>query len=101
MPLVRAFNGAVAEASRSSDSIFGGYAALPLNDLAMASAELQRCGRLGLEGVIMPAAAFSSRTAAEFFAPLLRIANELGWRVFVHPGMLSPADPEPARGLDI
>ncbi|MEO7152682.1 MAG: amidohydrolase family protein [Burkholderiaceae bacterium] len=100
LPLVRSFNDAVGEASLSSAGIFGGYAALPLNDMQMACAELERCGRLGLEGVIMPAVAFSSRTSAECFAPLLRIADDLGWRVFVHPGLLSPADPEPARSLD-
>ncbi|MEO7242371.1 MAG: amidohydrolase family protein [Variovorax sp.] len=100
LPLVRAFNDAVAHASLSSDGVFGGYAALPLNDLAMAADELERCGRLGLEGVIMPAAVFSSRTAAECFAALLRIANDLDGRVFVHPGTSSPAEPEPAQRPD-
>ncbi|MBA3504354.1 MAG: amidohydrolase family protein [Betaproteobacteria bacterium] len=100
LPLVRAFNDAVADASRSSGGVFGGYAALPLSDPALACAELQRTGSLGLEGVIMPAAAFSSQSAAQDFAPLLRIANDLCWRVFVHPGTLSPTPPAPAQAVD-
>lgn len=100
LPLVRAFNDAVAGAAWAGAGTFGGVAAVPVADMKLACGELERAALLGLGGVILPADAFSSVARTAAIRPLLESANALGMHVFVHPGWLERPAPA-AAGVPI
>lgn len=88
LPLVRAFNDATAQAVGAGSGIFGGLAALPLQDLKAAAVELRRACAAGLSGAILPAEALATLSRARRLAPLLEEADQLGAHLFIHPGYL-------------
>jgi predicted TIM-barrel fold metal-dependent hydrolase len=100
LPLIQAFNDATVQAVAEMRDTFGGLAALPLQDLDAASAELLRVHAAGIRGAILPAGAFATLAQAIELAPLLRQANLLGAHLFVHPGELHPAQGRDSQDED-
>jgi predicted TIM-barrel fold metal-dependent hydrolase len=91
LPLVQAFNDDTARAIRDSSGRLGGLAALPLQDMEGAAAELRRACEAGLCGAILPAAALATLAEARQLSPLLEQANRSCAHLFVHPGHLRPS----------
>lgn len=96
VPLVAAFNNAVAWATRAYPRCFAGVAALPLADLPLACSELERAHAMGLRGAILPADGFTTRAAADRFLPLFEAGSRLQSHFFIHPG---PVEPQPELDL--
>jgi predicted TIM-barrel fold metal-dependent hydrolase len=86
VPLVHAFNDAVIEVQRTDPHEFIGLAALPLVDIALACAELERSCAAGLRGAILPADGFRTLTSAARFLPLFEVGERHRCHFFVHPG---------------
>lgn len=84
------FNDATAAQVRANGT-FRGLALVPMDRRVQAAAELRRAHGLGLDGFVLPAWALASRAEADRVAPLFDAAQDLGMRVFVHPGLLPPA----------
>jgi aminocarboxymuconate-semialdehyde decarboxylase len=92
LKMERLGNDRVAEAVAQHPDRLVGLGSLPLQDVALASAELERCMReLGLRGVIIS----SQVNGVELGDPLLRPfwakAEELGAVIFIHPAGHSDA----------
>jgi aminocarboxymuconate-semialdehyde decarboxylase len=94
---IRAYNDHLAEVCRASGGRFVGLAGLPLDDMALAAAEMRRVRReLGLPGVILPGNYFLAAASAALLTPVLDAANESGALVMIHPGLMpGEAPPEP------
>jgi predicted TIM-barrel fold metal-dependent hydrolase len=90
VPLVRIFNDAVVEAQREFPNAFLGLAALPLADIRLACAELERACMRGLRGAILPADGFRTVATAARFSPLFEVGERLRAHFFVHPGPVEP-----------
>ena len=96
LPLVTAFNDAVAAVQRSYPQRFAAIAALPLADVGLACRELARAHTLGLRGAILQADGFASLASAERFRPVFATGDRLHSHFFIHPG---PIEPQPERQL--
>jgi len=86
-PLCRTVNDGLSAICQRHPGRFAAYAALPLSDITVAAAELERA--LGLPGMIgaqIPGNAFVTRKHAEAMRPLLEIANRRRAVLFVHHG---------------
>jgi predicted TIM-barrel fold metal-dependent hydrolase len=87
LPLCRKVNDGLAAICARHPGRFAAFAALPLTDMAVAAAELERV--LGLPGVIgaqLPGNFFLTRNEAEAARPLLAVANRRKAVVFIHHG---------------
>lgn len=86
LPLSRAYNDSAAELARAHPGRFSGLASLPLEDPALAAAELERArGELGLLGAVVPSEIFASEPVARRYLPLLEAAQRTRSHLFVHP----------------
>ena len=81
-PLARRFNDAAAGVPQE----FAAVASLPVADIALACAELQRACEAGLRGAILPAEGFRTLREADRFRPLFDLGRRLGCHFFIHPG---------------
>lgn len=87
VPLVRLFNDDLAALCGEHPDRFSGIAALPMDDMDAAVAELRRARiELGLMGAIIPVDHLENREEADRVRPLFEAANALGAWMFVHPG---------------
>ena len=87
VPLVRLFNDDLAALCAEHPDRFSGIAALPMDDMGAAVAELRRARtELGLMGAIIPVDHLENREEADRIRPIFEAANALGAWVFVHPG---------------
>jgi predicted TIM-barrel fold metal-dependent hydrolase len=98
-PLVRAFNDALMQAQRAFPEEIAGLAALPLADVGLACAELERACGAGIRGAILPADGFRTLAGAARFAPLFHVAERAGCHFFVHPGPIEPPPEVQVRGV--
>ena len=100
-PLCRRVNEALSQICEQHPGRFAAFAALPLTDMAAATAELRRA--LGLPGVIgaqLPGNYFLTRKDAESARPLLEVASRERAVLFVHHGP-RPGDAFPKVGAEI
>ena len=85
--LCRAVNDGLSAICRKHPGRFAAFAALPLTDMAAASAEFERA--LGLPGIVgaqIPGNYFLTRKDAEAVRPLLAIADRRHAVLFIHNG---------------
>ena len=86
-PLCRMVNDGLSQLCAEHPGRFAAYAALPLTDIAAASAELERALDLpGMIGAQIPGNAFLTRRDAEAMRPLLEVANRRHATLFIHHG---------------
>src|SRR5438132_4739568 len=86
-PLCRSVNDGLSAICAEQPGRVAAYAALPLTDIAAATAELERA--LGLPGMIgaqIPGNAFLTRDDAEAMRPLFEVANRHRAVLFIHHG---------------
>jgi len=99
-PLCRSVNDGLSAICQQHPGRFAAFAALPLTDIAAATAELERA--LSLPGVIgaqVPGNYFLTRKDAEAMRPLLDVANRERAVLFVHHGP-RPGDAFPKVAAD-
>jgi predicted TIM-barrel fold metal-dependent hydrolase len=87
LPLCRRVNDRFSTICQEHPGRFAAFAALPLTDISVAAAELERV--LGLPGIIgaqLPGNAFLTRADAEAMRPLLEVANRHRAVLFIHHG---------------
>lgn len=100
LPLVQLFNDSVSDICKDHPGRFAAYASLPLADMDAAVAEFRRAIELpGIIGVILPGNGFMTRKDADEFAPIMKVADELGAMVFIHWSP-RPGDPWPRVAPD-
>jgi predicted TIM-barrel fold metal-dependent hydrolase len=93
---IRAYNDHLAAICAGSNGRFVGLAGLPLDDMALAAAEMRRVRReLRLHGVILPGNYFLSTESARLLEPVFAAADETGALLMIHPGLM-PGEPPPA-----
>ena len=95
VPLCRLVNDSLSKICQEHEGRFIAHAALPLVDISVAAAELDRA--LGLPGIVgaqLPANGFLTSKAAEKMRPLLEVANRRRAFLFIHHGPL-PGDAFP------
>ncbi len=93
---ISAYNDHLAQLGKDTDGALIGLAGVPLDDLDLACAEVQRIRRdLGLPGIILPSNYFNSLAEAETLRPLLDAANEYGCHIMLHPGLKVGQEPPP------
>ena len=95
VPLCRRVNDSLSKICQEHEGRFIAHAALPLTDISVAAAELDRA--LGLPGIVgaqLPANGFLTAKAAEKMRPLLEVANRHRAFLFIHHGPL-PGDAFP------
>ena len=84
--LSAAFNDAVAAAHEAHPSRFFGLAILPMQEPALALAELERVAKLpGIRGVYMATCIRDRELADEMFWPVYERIEDLGLPIFLHP----------------
>jgi aminocarboxymuconate-semialdehyde decarboxylase len=84
--LARAFNDAAAEAHAAFPERFVGLAILPMQEPALAVAELDRVARLpGIRGVYAGTGIAGRELSAPEFFPLYERLEQLRWPLFLHP----------------
>src|SRR5438067_4439023 len=99
-PLCRSVNDGLSAICQKHPGRFAAFAALPLTDMAAASAEFERA--LGLPGIVgaqLPGNYFLTRKDADAVRPLLEAANRRRAVLFVHHGP-RPGDAFPKVGSD-
>lgn len=99
-PLCRTVNDGLSTICQKHPGRFAAFAALPLTDIAAATAELERA--LGLPGIIgaqVPGNYFLTRKDAETMRPLVEVANRERAVLFVHHGP-RPGDAFPKVAAD-
>ena len=102
LPLVRDVNDELAAVCAAHPGRFAALAGLPLADVELSVAELERaCGTLGLRGVIIPSNYFMSLATMRRLHPVLEAADRLGAHVMVHPGQRHDEDLAPKRYDDL
>jgi aminocarboxymuconate-semialdehyde decarboxylase len=95
-PAISTFNNHLAQLGRETNGTLIGLAGVPLDDMALACAEVIRIRRdLGLPGIILPSNYFNSLEEAETMAPLLEAANQFGCHIMLHPGLKVGQEPPP------
>ena len=98
--LCRTVNDSLSQICRAHEGRFTAHAALPLVDIGVAAAELERA--LGLPGIVgaqLPANGFLTARDAERMRPLLEVADRHRAFVFIHHGPL-PGDAFPRNAAD-
>lgn len=102
-PAILSFNEHLATIAAASGGRFLGLAGLPLDDMALAAAEMRRVRRdLRLPGVILPGNYFLTIEGARRLAPVFDAAAETGALVMIHPGLMpgeAPPEPYPDTGV--
>src|SRR3954469_15144136 len=99
-PLCRSVNDGLSAICQKHPGRFAAFAALPLTDMAAATAEFERALKLpGVIGAQVPGNYFLTRKEAEAARPLLEIANRHRAVLFIHHGP-GPGDAFPKVGND-
>lgn len=102
LPIVRAVNDELAAVCAAHPTRFTALAGLPLADIDLAVAELERaCGTLGLRGAILPSNYFMSLATMQQLRPVLAAADALGAHLMVHPGQRHDEPLAPRRYDDL
>ncbi len=102
LPLVRDVNDELAAVCAAHSARFAALAGLPLADIALSIAELERArSTLGLRGAIIPSNYFTSLATMRRLHPLLEAASRLGAHIMVHPGQRHDEDLAPRRYDDL
>ncbi len=97
-PLCRMVNDRLSAICQEHEGRFAAFAALPLTDIAAATAEFERALKLpGMIGTQVPGNAFLTAKDAEAMRPLLEVANRHRAIVFIHHGP-RPGDAFPKVG---
>jgi aminocarboxymuconate-semialdehyde decarboxylase len=100
LPLCRMVNDALSVITQKYPGRFAAFAALPLADMSVAAAELDRAMSLpGVIGTQIPGNLFLTSKHAEDAKPLLEVANSRKSILFVHHGP-RPGDAFPKVGGD-
>ena len=87
VPLCRLVNDTLSKICQDHPGRFAAFAALPLQDIAVAAAELERAMALpGIVGTQIPGNGFLTRKEAETMRPLLEVANRHRAILFIHHG---------------
>jgi predicted TIM-barrel fold metal-dependent hydrolase len=101
LPLCRMVNDALSGICQKHEGRFRVFASLPLADMSVAAAELERALALpGMVGAQVPGNGFLTKKDAENMRPLLDVANRHRAIVFIHHGPL-PGDKFPKVAGDI
>jgi predicted TIM-barrel fold metal-dependent hydrolase len=99
-PLCRSVNDGLSAICQNYPDRFAAFAALPLTDMAAATAEFERVLALpGIIGAQVPGNYFLTRKDAEAMQPLLEVANRERAVLFIHHGP-RPGDAFPKVGAD-
>jgi aminocarboxymuconate-semialdehyde decarboxylase len=85
LPLHRRINDHLARLAREHPKRFAPLGTLPMQDPAMALAELERCMEIGLKGVEIETNIAGRNLDAPELRPVFRRAAQLGAVVFLHP----------------
>jgi predicted TIM-barrel fold metal-dependent hydrolase len=102
LPLVRDVNDELAAVCTAHPARFAALAGLPLADVELSVAELERaCATLGLRGAIIPSNYFISLAQMQRLHPVLEAASRLGAHLMVHPGQRHDEDLAPRRYDDL
>ena len=102
LPLVRDVNDELAAVCAAHPTRFAALAGLPLADVDLSVAELERaCGTLGLRGVIIPSNYVVTLAEMRRLHPVLEAASRLGAHVMFHPGQRHDEDLAPRRYDDL
>jgi predicted TIM-barrel fold metal-dependent hydrolase len=100
VPLCRLVNDSLSRICEEHEGRFTAHAALPLADISVAAAELDRAlGLPGMVGAQLPANGFLTGKHAEKMRPLLEVANRRRAFLFIHHGPL-PGDAFPRNAND-
>jgi predicted TIM-barrel fold metal-dependent hydrolase len=100
VPLCRLVNDTLSRICQEHPARFAAHAALPLVDISVAAAELDRAlGLPGMVGAQLPANAFLTGKDAEKMRPLLAVANRHHALLFIHHGP-RPGDAFPRNAND-
>ena len=87
LPLCRLVNDGLSRICQEHKGRFAAYAALPLTDISIAAAELDRAmGLPGMVGAQIPGNAFLTGKDAEHMRPLFEVANRHRALLFIHHG---------------
>ena len=87
LPLCRLVNDGLSRICQEHPGRFAAYAALPLTDISVAAAELDRAmGLPGMVGAQIPGNAFLTGKDAEHMRPLFEVANRHRALLFIHHG---------------
>jgi predicted TIM-barrel fold metal-dependent hydrolase len=102
LPLVRDVNDELAAVCVAHPARFSALAGLPLADIDLSVAELERaCGVLGLRGAIIPSNYVASLAQMRHLHPVLDAASRLGAHLMFHPGQRHDEDLAPRRYDDL
>jgi predicted TIM-barrel fold metal-dependent hydrolase len=93
-PAIVAFNTHLAQLGAQTNGRLIGLAGLPLADVNLCVAEIERIRTLGLPGIILPGNYFLTEEAATPLRPILAQASRLGALVMIHPGLLLGQAPQ-------
>jgi len=86
VPVARAFNDRVAEATRAHPDRFAAFAALPTADPAASAEELRRAvEELGFKGALINGRTRERFLDDRFFWPMFESAEALGVPIYLHP----------------
>jgi|TARA_B110000908_G_scaffold11636_1_gene13618 predicted TIM-barrel fold metal-dependent hydrolase len=97
---ISAYNDHLAQLTRETNGTLIGLGGVPLADMSLACGEVRRIRRdLGLPGVILPSNYFNSIEEVEELRPFLKVANEYGCHIMLHPG-LKVGQESPLRPTD-
>ncbi|MCH2137507.1 MAG: amidohydrolase [Phycisphaerales bacterium] len=97
--LSRFLNDHMADVVHTAPNRFVGLGTLPMQDSALAIAELERCIQLGLAGVQIGTTVNGEQLDHPQHVDVLEAAAELGACVFVHPWDMDPANRMPRHWL--
>jgi aminocarboxymuconate-semialdehyde decarboxylase len=99
-PLCRKVNDGLSAICEKHPGRFAAFAALPLTDISVAAAELERALKLpGMIGAQIPGNYFLTYKDAEAIRPLLEVANRERATLFIHNGP-RPGDAYPKVAAD-
>jgi len=102
LPLVRDVNDELAAVCAAHPARFTALAGLPLADIDLAVAELERaCTTLGLRGAIIPSNYCVSLAQMRRLHPVLAASSRLGAHLMIHPGQRHDEDLAPRRYDDL
>jgi predicted TIM-barrel fold metal-dependent hydrolase len=94
VPIWKAYNEDLSELVSQHPDRLSGLAILPTSNLEWAAKELARAhDDLGLIGVTLPVGAFHTLEGAQYFRPLLDVAQKYRSHIYLHTGAASAAIP--------